>query len=289
MVVALADEGTAAAAARSLHITQPALSKQIAFAERATGLTLFERHARGMRLTPAGEALVRRARRVLLEADALAAEADRLRRSVSGSLRLGFIAQAANEYTPELLRAFADRYPAVTVELRQYDMRDLTAGLRSAETDLGLLRQPLDVEDLTHLEVLIEPRVAVLPTSHHLAGRSQASVHDLFADAWVVSASDFPAWQRFALAMDQRRSEPILGPTVHTVDEFLEAVATGHAIGLAPQSAIRFYRRPGITFLAVPNATPSVCTLSWRTDIALSPPAVAFVDMARAHLGQSAR
>ena len=284
MLVALADHGTAAAAAKALHLSQPALSKQIALAERVTGLQLFERHPRGMRLTAAGEVVVERARAVLSQAQALTAETDRLRRTVAGTLRLGFVAQAANEYTPDLLRAFADRYPGVTVELRQFDMRDLSAGLATAESDLALVRQPVDVEHLAGLELLLEPRVAVLPAAHPLAARAQVSLAELFPDPWVVSASTFPAWQQYALATDQRAEEPVLGPTVHTVDEFLEVVAGGLGIGLAPQSAVRFYRRPGIAFVAVPDAEPSMCTLSWRADLPQSAPARAFVDTVRDRL-----
>ena len=86
-------------AAHRLHISQPALSKQLAQAEQLTGLRLFERHTKGVTPTPVGRMLVDRARAVLRELDALSAAAVRARRDLTGHIRLGFIAQTVNEDT----------------------------------------------------------------------------------------------------------------------------------------------------------------------------------------------
>ena len=281
-LVALADEGTVSGAAVKLHVSQPALSKQLALAERVTGVPLFERHARGVTPTEPGLLVLEHARRVLREIDGLAAAAASARRSLSGTLRLGFIAQAANELTPSFLREFGQRYPAVRVELRQYELSDLTAGLSSGETDLAFLRQPLAADGLHHEEILAEPRVAVLADTHPLAGEEEIDVAQLFADPWVVNASSDPSWQAYALATSQRGGRaPVLGPTVHSVDEFLEAVLGQGAVGLAPLSATRYYTRPGLRYVKVRDAEPSVCTLSWRAAIALSPSATAFIEVVR--------
>lgn len=281
-LVALADEGHAGRAAARLSLTQPALSKHIAQLERSTGLQLFRRHAKGMVPTPAGLLLVERARHLLAEADDFAALAARTRRALSGRLALGFIAQAANEQTPLLLRAYHDVHPDLRVDLRQYDMTDLTAGLASGVSDLALLRLPVGAPDLAHEPVLVEPRVAVLPRTHRLAGRERLRVADLFDDPWVVSASSDPVYQRFALAADDRGGRPpILGPTVRSTDEYLEVVLAHQAVGLAPASAARYYARPGITYVPVPDAQPSVCALSWSTRHPPQAPAQAMIDIVR--------
>lgn len=72
------------------------------------------------------------------------------------------------------------------------------------------------------------------------------------------------------------------GPVVHPVDEFLEAVQSEQAVGLAPASAARYYSRPGIVYVPVVDAEPSVCTLSWRSDRTLAPAARALVEAVRA-------
>lgn len=284
-LVAIADEGTMSRAAQRLHITQPALSKQLANTERSSGLTLFERHARGMTPTAAGRMVIDRARSILRELDALSAVAVEAGRGLSGHVRLGYVAQTLNDDTRPLLRTYLERHPGVTVDKRQYDLRDLTAGLASGETDLAFLRQPLSAPGLVHETVLVETRVAVLPEGHPLAGRGQVRTAELFDHPWVVNATDDPAYRAFALATARRGGRPaLLGPTVHTIDEYLEAVVSEQAIGLAPASAARYYPRPGVAYVPVPDAEPSVCSLSWRTDRDPAPPVQALIDLVRGTL-----
>jgi DNA-binding transcriptional LysR family regulator len=279
-LVALAEEGAMSRAAGLLHISQPALSKQLAQAEKLTGLRLFERHTKGVTPTPVGQMLVDRARAVLRELDALSAAAVRARRDLTGHVRLGFIAQTVNEDTRVLLRTYAERHPGVTLDKRQYDLRDLTAGLTSGETDVAFLRQPLSAPGLAHEPMFVEPRVAVLADSHPLARRPSVGVTELFDTPWVVNATSDPAYRAYALATQQRDGRPaLLGPTIHTIDEFLEAVLSEEAIGLAPASAARYYPRPGVSYVPVPDAEPSVCTLSWHADRDLTPAAQALVDL----------
>ena len=284
-LVALADAGAMSRAAHLLHISQPALSKQLAQAEQTTGLRLFERHAKGVTPTVAGRMLVDRARAVLREVDALSAAAVRARRDLSGHVRLGYVAQTVNEDTRVLLRTYTERNPGVTLDKRQYDLRDLTAGLTPGETDVAFLRQPLSAPGLVHEPMFVEPRVAVLADRHPLAGRGDVAVAELFDTPWVVNATRDLAYRDYALATRQRDGRPaLLGPTVHTIDEFLEAVLSEQAIGLAPASAARYYSRPGVSYVPVPDADPSVCSLSWRADRDLSPAAQALVDLVRSRL-----
>lgn len=281
-LLAVADEGHVGRAAARLSLTQPALSKQIGQLERATGVVLFHRHPKGMTPTEAARPVIEAARRAVREADDFDALAERTRHRAATRLRLGFVGQAANERTPVLLRAFHERHPEVLVELRQHDMTDLTAGLASGDSDLALLRLPVGAAGLVHEPLFSEPRVAVLPADHRLAGRDHVGLADLLPEPWVVSASPDPAYQAFALALGARGGEPPrLGPTVHNIDEYLEVVLSGRAVGLAPASAARFYARPGIAYVPVPDAEPSVCALSRSTARPPGPAARALLDLVR--------
>jgi LysR family hydrogen peroxide-inducible transcriptional activator len=89
--VAIADHGSFHRAARACHVTQPGLSAQVAQLESLLELRLFERGSRRVLVTPAGEALVRRARALLRDADELVDAARAYPRPLSGTLRLGAI------------------------------------------------------------------------------------------------------------------------------------------------------------------------------------------------------
>lgn len=114
-LVLLVEEGHVGRAAARLHLTQPAVSKHLAQLEHSVGLRLFDRHPRGLIPTAEGRLLAERARRVVHEAEAFDIVAARTRRTVAGRLVLGFVGQAANEATPELLRAYHKAHPEVTV------------------------------------------------------------------------------------------------------------------------------------------------------------------------------
>lgn len=263
--VTLAEAGNVTRAAASLHLSQPALSRQIKTLERTWGVTLFTRHARGVAPTAAGEPLLARARELLDAADGLGSLAARMSRETENRLSVGFIAQALSEHTAPLVQLFRSRHPTARLQMRQYDMRDMSAGLLNGESDLGILRGPSGIPGLVHHEILREPRVAVLRNDDPLASRSSITLEDMFDRPWVISANPDPTYQDFALANHARDGRPPLaGPVVASVDEYLEAVLDGSAIGLAPESATRYYTRPGVTYRPVPDAPPSPVTLSHR-------------------------
>src|SRR5579884_3586033 len=121
---AVAEEGNLTRAAQRLFVSQPALTKQIRQLEARVGARLFTRLHAGMALTPAGRALAERA-------PALLAEWDRALREVAEAarvLRVGFLASAANDATPRIIAAFAERRPGWRVEMRQAPWSDPTAG-----------------------------------------------------------------------------------------------------------------------------------------------------------------
>lgn len=276
--VVLADELHFGRAAARLYVSQPALSKQIKVLEDGLRLKLFTRTRRQVTLTPAGASLLPRAETVLTEYAAFREGVDLLRAGQGARLVVGFIAQAANELTPRALRLFGERQAHVQVDMRQSPLDDSSAGLRSEAVEIALLRLPIESDGLTVVPILTEPRVVLLPADHRLAGMAQVSLADLHGEPRIVTATLDQRFRAFALepAPGDSTATPI-GAVVSTVDEFSEAVLAGRAIALAPESARRFYARPGLTFVDVTDATPSVVAVAWRTATPLSPAAEAFV------------
>lgn len=288
--VAVAEDLHFRRAADRLFISQPALSRQIRRLEELLATELFVRANRSVSLTDEGRELLPLARTALQATEHVVTHAMTLRSRRHSRVRLGFVGQAANELTPRLLREFSENHPDVTVELRQRDMRDVTAGLADGSTDLALVRLPIDTTGLRVVPVLTEPRVAVLPADHPLAAAGEVSVRQLFDLPWVQPASPDPVYRSFALALDQRDGRPPrLGPTVNSIDEYLEVVLSGHGIGLAPESAARYYSRPGITYVPVPDAEPSVVALAWLAQDAPLPAAArTLLDYLRRRAGERA-
>src|SRR5918996_6244313 len=113
----VAAERSFSAAAEKLGYTQSAVSQQIAALERETGTTLIERNPRGIRLTDAGEALVRHADGILARLADAEAELEAIAGLQGGRLRLAAFPSAGASLMPEAIAVFRDRHPAVELTL----------------------------------------------------------------------------------------------------------------------------------------------------------------------------
>ncbi|MGW8763388.1 LysR family transcriptional regulator [Streptomyces sp. NPDC055815] len=251
--VAVAEEGSLTRAAERLYVSQPALTKQIKHLEALLGARLFTRSKSGMALTEPGRVLAERASgllaswsRTLQEVKTAAGREERV-------LRVGYLASAANEATRPIVEEFARRRPDWRVAMRQAAWSDPTAGLAAGDVDVALVRLPFPGEEGLRVDVLFsEPRWVALPVDHRLAGRETIPFAELLDEPFVAAPAETGAWRDFWLATDARDGRPVrIGAVVDQPDDWLGAIDQGHGIALAPESAARFYARPGIVYRPV--------------------------------------
>jgi DNA-binding transcriptional LysR family regulator len=185
--VAAAEHGSVTAAARAIRVSQPSISEAIAHLEAVFDLQLFARHhAQGLSTTPAG-------RRVLIEARGLLAHADDFRQNalgladaLSGELEVGCFITFASLLMPNLLGAFAARYPDIRVRLHEDHTEALLAGLRAGRFDLALTYD-LNVGPDLAFEALAEvPFHVILPARHRFARRPAVSLAALVDEPLVL-------------------------------------------------------------------------------------------------------
>ena len=182
--------GSFSAAAQALTYTQSAVSQQIAALEREAGTRLVERDGRGIRLTDAGRALVRRADSILVELAAADAELQAIAGLRAGRVRVSTFASAAGSLLPAAVTAFRVAHPAVQVELALVEAtEEAVGGLRAGRADLVLVAvpagQPLDDQVEAH-RLFEDPMLAVLPGGHRLARRRTLRMDDLAGEPWVL-------------------------------------------------------------------------------------------------------
>jgi DNA-binding transcriptional LysR family regulator len=191
----VAERGTLTAAAAALGYTQSAVSRQIAALERAAGAELLERRPDGVRLTPAGRIVLRRAIAVAEQVDAAARELAGLP-GEGGTVRLGWFTSAGADLVPRALSAVRRTHPAVTVTTREAATPTLIRALRAGSLDLALIateppHRPPDTETpplrtrvLTDRSLLI-----AVPATHPLAGGPFVHVADLRGQRWIAGQS----------------------------------------------------------------------------------------------------
>jgi DNA-binding transcriptional LysR family regulator len=235
-------------AADELHIAQPVLSRQIRALEQDLGTPLLTRNSHGVALTDAG-------RQLLTDAGPLLASAHAVRRRVTvaarGSQRLMVGFRAGIAVTPAV-RLFATRHPGVIVDMRRTEWDDQATMLLDGRIDVGYVRLPIDEAGLRVTPLYTEPRVAVLPVGHRLAGREQITEADLAGEPLV--------WHADTSTQPTRRPHPNAGYLVRGVDETLEHVAAGRGISFLARSATVFYSHPEISYVPIQDLAPDqVC------------------------------
>jgi DNA-binding transcriptional LysR family regulator len=263
--VAVAQEGNITRAAERLFVSQPALTKQIKQLEARLGTQLFVRSRSGMALTEPGQILVARVRPLLADWDKLVGEAKATASRVSRVLRVGSIASAANEATQQIIALFTRRQPGWRVEMRQAPWSDPSAGLADGEVDVAILRLPFPGQDAFRIQVLFsEPRWVALSTEHPLAAREEIRFRDLWDEPFVVAPLETGWWRDWWLATDERSGHAVrIGVVVDQPDDWLSAIANGYGIAFAPESAARFYARPGVIYRPVASLSPSRVGVAW--------------------------
>lgn len=265
---AVAAEGNLTRAAERLYVSQPALTKQVKQLERELGVELFARSKSGMALTGPGRVLADRVPGLLegwdLTQRAVKAEAARQAKV----LRIGFLASAANEATPKIIAGFAKLRPQWRVEMRQSSWSDPTAGLAGGEVDAALVRLPFAGQEHWNLEELLtEPRCVAMEAAHPLAERPVLDFLDLLDEPFVAAPAETGEWRDYWLAVSQRGGHPArIGAVTEHPDDWLSAIANGYGIALAPESASRFYARPGIVYRPVNGIPPTKVALAWPDD-----------------------
>ena len=255
--VAVAEQLHFGRAAEALHIAQPVLSRQIRALEEELNAQLFVRDKRATELTPAGQQL-------LADAAPLLASADALRRRVAsaacdpGSFTIGFM---PGLIVTDAVCALTSSHPQLTVNVLRTGRDDQTAVLHDGRADVSYIRLPVDQSGLRIQALLTEPRVAVLPAGHRLAGKDTVTIADLADEHLLQDPDAVPEWRDIATEMRARRRRDV--PFFRTVEEKLEHVAAGHGIVLLPLSTAAFYTRPGIEYIHVSDIAPNQVCLAW--------------------------
>jgi DNA-binding transcriptional LysR family regulator len=237
--------GSFSAAADSLSYSQPAVSQQIARLEAQTGVKLIERQPKGIRLTPAGEALVRHTERILSQLAEAQAELSEIASSARGRLRLGSFASAAGTIVPRAVSAFRHMRPGVHVELQLMDPPVSIPALRHGDIDLAITEEggfeaDPDLSGLGVERLMDDVLYAVLPSDHPLATRRAIALGDLKDEDWMlVGLRGTCADSNIVLrACKQAGFEPSVAYTSDDYFAIQGLVASGMGVALVPSLAL---------------------------------------------------
>jgi DNA-binding transcriptional LysR family regulator len=252
----VAARGTLTAAADALFLTSPAVSHQMATLEREVGVALFERTPRSLKLTAAGEKLVRHAETILADCEVALADVQSFSNEVAGVVRMSILETTANPGAM-LLRERV-RHPGLKLTLISMHPGDALSALRARDIDIALgddwdCLPAIPSKDTTRFDLLSEGYQVVLPIGHPLANETSLRLSDLTREQWCVAQE-----RGFRKALQQTMRTAGFTPNVvlwsFNSRALVLSAEIGLGIGVIPTSA----DTRGATVALVPLAEPDL-------------------------------
>jgi LysR family transcriptional regulator, benzoate and cis,cis-muconate-responsive activator of ben and cat genes len=246
--VTVAETGNIGRAAERLHISQPPLTRQIQSLETELNVTLFNRTARGVSLTPAGEQLLADARNIGILVHQAAERAHRAGRGQFGRIDVGLYGSASFDIVPRLLTAFSKSHPDVNVVLHYAQSPQQIEALRQGRVNIVLERQVPDEPDIIKELVAREPVILALHARHPLAANRIIHVSQLRNEPMIMQRA--PASTLATVAENLCLAHGFEPRALQDSSDVLTATiaaASNHAICIVPAS-MKKVQMPGIVY-----------------------------------------
>lgn len=243
-IVAVARERHFGRAAEACFVSQPTLSVAVRKLEDELGVTLFERGAGEVAITPIGERIIEQAQRVLEQAAAVKELAKQGKDPLNGALRLGVIFTIGPYLLPDLVPALKKRAPRMPLVLQEQYTHRLIELLRQGEIDVAILALPFEANGLMVQPLYDEPFVVAVPRVHTWAARKSVSTRELKDEHMLLLGTGHclrdqvlevcPELNRFSATADgiQKSFE---GSSLETIRHM---VASGTGVTVLPVTAV---------------------------------------------------
>lgn len=235
--------GTLTAAAESLHLTQSALSHTMAKFERLSGVRLWSREGRSLRLTQAGQYVLGLAERLLPQFEAAEQRLAQYAAGERGTLRIGMECHPCYQWLLKLVSHYLSQWPDVDVDVKQKFRFGGMGALLNHEIDLLVTPDPLYLNGVSYVPVFDYEQVLAVSARHPLAGRDHVLPADLAGETLItypVEAARLDIFSQFLLpAGVQPRRHKVLEST----DITLEMVAGGRGVTALPRWLVMEYAR----------------------------------------------
>lgn len=256
-VVAVARTGNFSRAAEQCHVSQPSLSQQIQKLEEELGERLFHRLKREAKLTPHGEAFVRRAERILEEVEAAKREAADAQKLLRGKLTIGVLPTIAPYLLPELVRQFTKQYPGVEIVVQEDTTAQLLKMTAAWEIDLALASRPIRDAACEARDLFTEELLLAVPIGHRLARQSVVELADLEGERLIVMKEGHCLGEQVLSFCDQQRLQGPISFRSAQLETILALISAGLGISLIPAMAANPRRTGGVIYRSLRAPRPT--------------------------------
>jgi DNA-binding transcriptional LysR family regulator len=266
-------------AAEELHLTQPAVSTQVAKLEEHAGLPLFEQLGKRIHLTAAGEEMLRSCRIIIEQFKEVEETMAQFKGIAGGRLNVAVIS-AGDYFLPRLLVEFAGRHAGVSLNFHVCNRSELLAQLAENQTDLAVMVRPPQDQDTVNEPFAPHPYVIVAPPDHPLAGRKRIPMARLAREPFIVRERGSDTWTSMQEAFGEHMDALNVAMEIKSTETIKQAVMAG--MGVSFLSAHTITRELRSRSIAVLDVQGMPLMLHWyvvhRRTKRLPPVAQAFKD-----------
>jgi LysR family hydrogen peroxide-inducible transcriptional activator len=289
-MVAVARKGNFSRAAELCHVSQPSLSQQIQKLEDELGERLFDRMRREVRLTPAGEAFLHRAVRILEEVDSAKREATDAKEMLRGVVSVGVLPTIAPYLLPHVMAEFTVRFPGLEIVVQEDTTARLLKLTLAYEIDFALASHPIDDARLEVQELFSEELLLALPPGHRLARKRTIRAADLAGERLIVLKEGHCLGDQVLRFCDRGDLHPNISFRSAQLETIQSLVRAGLGISLIPAMAAQSERSdlPEYRSLSEPRPNRKIVTL-WPKHRPPSRAANEFLKLISSRFGKSRR
>jgi DNA-binding transcriptional LysR family regulator len=238
LFVALAEERNLTRGAARTHLAPSSASHRLRLLEQELGAPLFERHARGLTLTRAGDALLRNARQVFAQIEQMHADLSPYAEGVRGHVSLWANTHATHTFLPDDLAGFLKQYPQVSVSLEERTSPEIALAVASGEIEIGVLAETGRVGGVEMIPYRRDRLVLIVPGGHALAASARLHFAEVLDYPFVMlhaGSAIHTFTMNEAAALGRHLDVRI---QVRSFEAVCRMVGAGVGIGLVPRSAV---------------------------------------------------
>lgn len=275
--LAVARAGSFSGAARRIHLSQPALSKQLKLLEDELGAALFIRHLHGVALTPEGRKLFSRAESVSRIISDLPAEINDLSHAVSGELNVVCGYFLSRRFMPDLLKRLLRRYPGIRARIRETSSAEQVKRLLNGDADIGFGTLPRDTSGLRYTEIFHSDLVLIRSTESILAGKKRLSKREIAEHPLVSYPPGSILYEAVHRALKPFPPNIFMDSLSSTT--IIELVRQNFGVALVPDYLIDPDKRAGIVVGGFESGERVSVGYTHRADRQLPPAVRAFIEV----------
>lgn len=238
LFTAIAEERNLTRGAARVHLAPSSASHRLRQLEEALNTPLFERQARGLELTRAGETLLRNARQVFARIEQMHADLSPYAAGIRGHVSLWANTHATHSFLPDDLAGFLKQHPQVSVSLEERTSTEIALAVASGEVEVGVLADAGSGAGVELIPYRRDRLVLIVPGGHALAARAQVCFAEVLDQAFVMlhAGSAIHTFTMNAAAALGRHLDVRI--QVRSFEAVCRMVGAGVGIGLVPRSAV---------------------------------------------------